>query len=127
MTTDFVGRDGGALVVGGSGGIGRAIAEMLIERGARVAVTHRSRPVEVGERSYELDLLDRDAAGRVCGQAAEDLGGLHTVVYAAGPHVPMVHLSQVDSDAMAEQLAADAAGFFAVAVAWHTARGAAAR
>ncbi len=41
-------------------------------------------------------------------------GGLHTLVYAAGPHVPMTHLSNVDPVAMAGQLAADAAGFFAV-------------
>ena len=48
-------------------------------------------------------------------QAVADLRGLHTVVHAAGPHVPMVHLSRVDPDAMADQLSADAAGFFAVA------------
>jgi NAD(P)-dependent dehydrogenase (short-subunit alcohol dehydrogenase family) len=41
-------------------------------------------------------------------------GGLHTLVYAAGPHVPMTHLSNVEPAAMAGQLAADAAGFFAV-------------
>ena len=35
---DFAGLAGGALVIGGSGGIGRRVAEMLIERGARVAV-----------------------------------------------------------------------------------------
>jgi 3-oxoacyl-[acyl-carrier protein] reductase len=105
---------GGALVVGGSGGIGRAVATLLAERGARVAVTHRSRRVE-GVESYELDLADRAAVAPVVDQVAGDLGGLHTVVYAAGPHVPMVHLSRVAPDEMAEQLAADAAGFFAVA------------
>ena len=33
---DFAGLAGGALVIGGSGGIGRCVAEMLLERGARV-------------------------------------------------------------------------------------------
>lgn len=112
---DFTGRDGGALVVGGSGGLGRAIAELLEERGARVAVTHRSRPVDIGVASYGLDLADTAEVPRVVGHAAAELGGLHTVVYAAGPHVPMVHLSRVDPADMATQLAVDAAGFFAVA------------
>lgn len=112
---DFGGRDGGALVVGGSGGLGRAIAALLEERGARVAVTHRSRPVDIGVASYGLDLAETAEVPRVVGHAAAELGGLHTVVYAAGPHVPMVHLSRVAPADMATQLAVDAAGFFAVA------------
>jgi 3-oxoacyl-[acyl-carrier protein] reductase len=113
---DFGFMVGGALVVGGSGGIGGAIATLLAERGARVAVTHRTRPVR-GTESYPLDLADRASVAPVISQAATSLGGLHTVVYAAGPHVPMVHRSRVDPETMAEQLAADAAGFFAVAAA----------
>lgn len=112
---DFTGRDGGALVVGGSGGLGRAIAVLLEERGARVAVTHRTRPVDIGVASYGLDLAETAEVPRVVGHAAAELGGLHTVVYAAGPHVPMVHLSRVAPADMAAQLAVDAAGFFAVA------------
>ena len=46
MTTDFAGRTGAALVVGGSGGLGRAIADLLTARGATVAITYRSRPPE---------------------------------------------------------------------------------
>lgn len=113
---DFGALTGGALVVGGSGGIGRAVAALLAERGARVAVTHRTRAVE-GVPSYRLDLADPAAVAPVVGRVADDLGGLHTVVHAAGPHVPMVHLSRVPPEQMAEQLAADAAGFFAVAAA----------
>lgn len=112
---DFAALSGGALVVGGSGGIGRAVTALLTARGSRVAVTHRSRPAEVGEASYALDLGDRAAVPGVVQRAADDLGGLHTVVYAAGPHVPMRHLSRVDPGDMAAQLEADTAGFFAVA------------
>lgn len=112
---DFAVLPGGALVVGGSGGLGHAIATMLVARGARVAVTHRTRPSDVGVASYGLDLADRVEVRRVVDHAAAELGGLHTVVHAAGPHVPMRHLSRVDPDDMAEQLAADTAGFFAVA------------
>ena len=54
---DFAALPGGALVVGGSGGLGRAIAELLIARGATVATTHRSRPDDTGKASYPLILI----------------------------------------------------------------------
>lgn len=112
---DFSALTGGALVVGGSGGLGRAIAELLVARGATVAVTHRSRPVDVGVASYGLDLAEAAEVPRVVNHAAAELGGLHTVVHAAGPHVPMVHLSRVPPAELAAQLAVDTGGFFAVA------------
>lgn len=111
--SDFAERPGAALVVGGSGGLGRAIAAMLADRGSAVAVTYRTSRPEAGS-SYPLDLTDHAAAAAVVDQVVADHGGLHTLVYAAGPHVPMTHLSGVAPDAMAAQLAADAAGFFAV-------------
>ncbi len=113
--TDFAGRSGGALVVGGSGGLGAAIAAMLAERGSAVAVTYRTRRPGGDHPSYALDLGDDTAGAAVVEQAVADLGGLHTLVYAAGPHVPMRHLSAVEPGAMTAQLAADAAGFFSVA------------
>jgi NAD(P)-dependent dehydrogenase (short-subunit alcohol dehydrogenase family) len=126
---DFADRTGAALVVGGSGGLGLAIVRMLASRGSDVALTYRSRP-EAGAAAVEavrewgqhatscaLDLGAPTAvsdAAAVVDAAVAAHGGLHTLVYAAGPHVPMVHLSEVEPAAMADQLAADAAGFFAV-------------
>ncbi|HET7736063.1 MAG TPA: SDR family oxidoreductase [Nocardioidaceae bacterium] len=103
---DFAGRSGVALVVGGSGGLGRAIASMLAERGSEVVVTYRSNPVPGG---IELDI----ASAAACESAISGLD-LHTLVYAAGPHVPMRHLSRVSPADMAAQLATDTAGFFNV-------------
>jgi NAD(P)-dependent dehydrogenase (short-subunit alcohol dehydrogenase family) len=126
---DFGGRSGVALVVGGSGGLGLAITTMLASRGSDVAVTFRSRPDAaataleasrgwgVHASSYVLDLAASTAAvdaARVVEEVAAVRGGIHTLVYAAGPHVPMTHLSAVAPAAMAAQLSADAAGFFAV-------------
>lgn len=123
---DFAARAGAALVVGGSGGLGLAIVEMLASRGSDVALTYRSRP-EAGEAAaesarthgvrasaYPLDLVSPDAAASVVASVVAEHGGLHTLVYAAGPHVPMLHLATVEPAAMAAQLAADAAGFFNV-------------
>jgi len=115
LARDFVGRTGGALVVGGSGGLGAVIVAMLRARGCSVAITYRTRRPDGEHPSYELDLGDHAEAARVVEQAVVDLGGLHTLVYAAGPHVPMRHLSAVEPGAMTAQLAADAAGFFSVA------------
>lgn len=126
---DFSDRTGAALVVGGSGGLGLAISRMLASRGSDVALTYRSRPesaaaaVEAAREwgvhasAYVLDLgvptAAADADAVVEGVLAAH-GGLHTLVYAAGPPVPMTHLSEVEPPAMAAQLNDDAAGFFAV-------------
>jgi 3-oxoacyl-[acyl-carrier protein] reductase len=126
---EFSDRSGAALVVGGSGGLGLAITRMLASRGSHVAVTYRSRP-EAGTKvvetarewgvhasAYSLDLAAPtavDDAARLVEEAATAHGGLHTLVYAAGPHVPMTHLSAVEPGTMAAQLGADAAGFFAI-------------
>ena len=124
---DFAGRAGGALVVGGSGGIGLAVARLLASRGCDVAVTYRSRQAAayavvdsvrgwgVHGAAYELDVTDADRAAEVVTDVATAFGGLHTLVHAAGPHVPMVHLSSVPPAQMAEQLGSDAAGFFNLA------------
>ena len=115
---DFGARPGVALVVGGNGGLGAPIAAMLAARGSRVAVTYRRTPPAAAgpapAAAYRLDLGDLASVAGVVDLAAAEGGGIHTLVHAAGPHVPMVHLSRVAPVLMAEQLAADAAAFFAV-------------
>lgn len=124
---EFSGRSGAALVVGGSGGLGQSITRMLAARGCDVAVTYRSgeaaglaaasaaREWGVRASAYALDVTSDEDAARVVDAVAEEFGGLHTLVHAAGPHVPMVHLSNVAPTTMAAQLAGDAAGFFNLA------------
>lgn len=103
-------------MIGGNGGLGAAVAELLAERGARVAVTYRRTPPSgtFGAGAYRLDLDDLGSVPGVVGEVVARAGGIHTLVHAAGPHVPMVHLSRVDPLTMAAQLAGDAAAFFAV-------------
>lgn len=118
--TDFEARDGVAVVAGGSGGLGRAVARLLAERGSRVAFTyHRnvtaaaSLSAELtGATAHRLDLTDPSACADLAATVAAELGGVHTLVYAAGPHVPMVHLSRVSPTQLKEQLDTDVAGFF---------------
>jgi 3-oxoacyl-[acyl-carrier protein] reductase len=127
LSTDFSTAEGAALVVGGSGGLGAAIARMLAARGCDVAVTFRGNEEagrvvakaagEWGVRAsaHRLDVTSADECAAVLASVADAYDGLHTLVYAAGPHVPMVHLSNVPPADFAEQLSQDAAGFFNVA------------
>jgi 3-oxoacyl-[acyl-carrier protein] reductase len=124
LSTDFADATGAALVVGGSGGLGASIAQMLASRGSDVAITYRGNEQagkavaaaagELGVRTsaHALDVTSADACAAVLAEVAEAYGGLHTLVYASGPHVPMVHLAKVSPADFAEQLAQDAVGFF---------------
>jgi 3-oxoacyl-[acyl-carrier protein] reductase len=126
MDQDFADRAGAALVIGGSGGIGRAVVRMLGERGSSVVATYRSAKesaeVAVADataygvrgEAVQLDLRDDAACAEVVGRVVSTYGALHTLVYAAGPHVPMRHLSKVAPADLAEQLDADAAAVFRV-------------
>ncbi|WP_030871626.1 SDR family NAD(P)-dependent oxidoreductase [Streptomyces sp. NRRL S-37] len=81
--SDFEGLT--ALVTGGASGIGRATAELLAERGARVAVLDLD-PSTVGEplTGHRADVTD-DASVRAAVAAAVDgLGGLDVLVNNAG-------------------------------------------
>jgi len=123
---DFSDLTGAALVVGGSGGIGRTVVRLLAQRGSDVALTWREGR-EAADRlsnevssygvrvsTHQLDATDPEACAALVGEVVERHGGLHTLVHAAGPHVPMVHLSNVDPAVMTEQLGFDAGAFFNV-------------
>jgi NAD(P)-dependent dehydrogenase (short-subunit alcohol dehydrogenase family) len=74
-----------ALVTGGASGIGRATAELLAERGARVAVLDLD-PATVREPllAHRADVTDDTSVRRAVSAAAEDLGGLDILVNNAG-------------------------------------------
>lgn len=119
---DFLARDGVAVVTGGSGGVGSAIVRRLAAGGARVVATYRShRPDglfdDLGDAvvTRALDVGDEAAVEALFDEIAATHGGAHTLVHAAGPHVPMVHLSQVSPAQFARQVEADLVGFFTVA------------
>ncbi|MHC3467413.1 SDR family NAD(P)-dependent oxidoreductase [Streptomyces sp. 7R007] len=121
---DFTHRPGTAFVAGGTGGIGAAIVRTLAERGSDIAFTYRSNAGAAGTLAREvaargrrvrvlcLDLTDDAATARAVTESAGASGGLHTLVYAAGPHVPMTHLGTVAPARFRAQLDADAAAFF---------------
>ncbi|MER6979551.1 SDR family NAD(P)-dependent oxidoreductase [Streptomyces carpinensis] len=122
----FGGRAGGALVVGGSGAIGGAVAERLAEMGADITLTYSGSaerahalagrlggPGRVA-RAARMDLRDAEQVRSAVEDAVERHGGLHTVVLAASPTNHQVHVSRLDPARYAEQLAVDSGGTFRV-------------
>ncbi len=104
---DFADRPGVALVAGGTGGIGAAVVSLLASRGSRVALTYRS-SYSGPHHGVQVDLTAADATASV----VASVGEIHTLVYAAGPHVPMTHLSKVTPAQYRSQLESDAVAFF---------------
>ncbi len=96
------------LVTGGSSGIGAAAAEALAGRGASVAVSGRDGKAlaavagRTGGPTVVADLRVAGAADHVVAQAADNLGGLDTVVYSAGAGWagPICEMQAGDIDAL---------------------------
>ncbi|MDQ0584812.1 SDR family NAD(P)-dependent oxidoreductase [Streptomyces rishiriensis] len=81
--SDFEGLT--ALVTGGGSGIGRATAELLAERGARVAVLDLDPSGVAGPLlGHRADVTDDDSVRRAVAAAVADLGGLDVLVNNAG-------------------------------------------
>lgn len=123
---DFSSRAGVALVTGGTGGIGAAVCRTLVARGSDVAFTYRSRDNAARELEAalttddrrvvgdQLDLTDPEATARYVAATVSRYGAIHTLVHAAGPHIPMMHLSRVAPAQYATALQDEAAAFFNV-------------
>lgn len=121
---DFGARDGVALVSGGSGGLGSAVCRLLAARGSDVALTFRGNRAGAEEVAADvraagrravaapLDLTDAEATAAFVADMRERLGPIHTLVHAAGPHIPQIHLSRVDAAQFAAQVDGEVNAFF---------------
>jgi NAD(P)-dependent dehydrogenase (short-subunit alcohol dehydrogenase family) len=122
--------EGAALVVGASGGVGRAIALTLAGRGSDVALTyhgHRESAEEtaaviraLGRKAsvHHVSLRELEAVRSLVDAVVATHGRLHTVVHAAGSSIDQPYFSQVDPAVWKDVIDADVNGFFHVA---HTA------
>jgi NAD(P)-dependent dehydrogenase (short-subunit alcohol dehydrogenase family) len=116
--------DGAAIVLGGSGGVGRAICERLAAAGTDVALTYRNNARAAGEaeaavqalgrraESHRVSAADADAVKAMVDGVASRMGGVHTVVAAAGSDIPMRFVSELTTAQWRDVMAADAEGFF---------------
>ncbi len=117
---------GAAIVIGGSGGVGAEICRVLARDGCNVALTYfgnekrahaAADAVKAEERNasvHQLNIEETDAAKAFVKAVVETHGAIHTLVYAAGPLVPLIHLSKVEPELMKKHLMQDTFGFFNV-------------
>src|ERR1700689_1562998 len=81
-------KDSAAVVVGGASGMGRATAQQLAERGARVAVLDLpssdgaavAKELGAGSSVHPCDVTDSDGVEAALAAAVADLGTLHIAV-----------------------------------------------
>ncbi len=101
----------GALVTGGSRGLGAALGEALVERGARVVLVARgeaelartvgalrARSPKAEVHGIAFDVGDKDSAHRIAGAAQALVGPIELVVHAASTLGPTPLRSLLDTE-----------------------------
>ena len=97
-----------ALIIGGSSGIGKAVANKLLQRGLTVTLVARdaqklnSTMEELSTRgqvnSRTVDLYDPDAVANLCNEIPALSNPVHTLVNAAGTFLPTAFLDHTPED-----------------------------
>ena len=115
---------GVAIIIGGSGGVGKAICKAFAEAGTSVLLTYRSNQQAAEACAEELQALGVSAmscaysatqagdAERVCQLGIEHFGSIHTVVNAAGADIPMRYIGQIPEQLWRDVIDSDLNGFF---------------
>jgi NAD(P)-dependent dehydrogenase (short-subunit alcohol dehydrogenase family) len=124
IKTETAFPDGAALVVGGSGGIGRGICQSLARDGCSVALTYyRNQDVadqviedlnvyDVKSSAHAVDLTNRPAVKETIDQIIERYGRIHTIVYSAGADISMSYVADVDPTEWDRTIDIELHGFF---------------
>ena len=115
---------GATLVFGGSGGIGRSVAQCFAEAGTDVAIGYHSKAHAAQSLAGEIEALGRKASvhgGDVRDPAQVEAtlkaavqahGRVHTVVWGAGPLVDQVMLSDMTHEQWRRAIDTEVHGFF---------------
>lgn len=115
---------GATLIAGGAGGIGREICKVLAAEGRPVAFTYRSKAdvahalrdeleaLGVSASCHAVDHADSQAVKAFVETAASIHGGIDSLVYAAGPHLPLKFISTITPEEWRSVFDADVNGAF---------------
>ncbi|KAF3016539.1 hypothetical protein E8E14_012076 [Neopestalotiopsis sp. 37M] len=121
-TPDF--PEGCAVIFGGSGGLGRASAGLIAERGSDIVVTYKSRAAEAESLVEEVRKLGRNASAVACDvtdrasveavfeHAVKTYKRVHTVVSAGGLVFDTGPLAAFKWDSFRGVIETDVYGFF---------------
>ena len=119
-------RQGVALVVGGSGGIGSAITKAFAAERVSLAITYRhneeaARAVAVdieaqgGQCSvHRVDLGELEAVRACVDSLVDSHGAIHTIAHAAGTHIDQPYISNTTPEQWRNTMDWDVNGFFHV-------------
>jgi NAD(P)-dependent dehydrogenase (short-subunit alcohol dehydrogenase family) len=117
---------GVAVVIGGSGGLGQAICLELARRGCNVALSYRNnvqaaqavvaslQALGVQAHAFAVQLSEREQVAAALQAVHQQFGRIHTVVFASGADISMVHVANIDPDEWQRTMAGDLDGFFHV-------------
>ena len=116
---------GGALVVGGSGGLGSAIVRRLAADWEYVDFTYRSNVAKAEALANELqdaaslaihslDISDEEKLAEILAAADRRSGGLRAVVYASGVSIQQPYVSQIEPRQWEEVINTELMGFVAL-------------
>jgi NAD(P)-dependent dehydrogenase (short-subunit alcohol dehydrogenase family) len=124
MSFDF--PEGAAIVIGGTGGIGRSICERLSAAGSDVAFTWR-RNAETADAVAEvvrkagrrvdhaaLDVTDPDSIKGAFERFHKAFGRIHAVIYTTAPEIPQQWLSTIQPEQVRHVLDVNVMGLFHV-------------
>lgn len=121
---DFPQREGAALVVGGSGGIGAAICARLAAAGSDVVITYRSNGAAAKQAAkeaecygraahiYPVNVTDHGNVQELFDAVARNHGPVHSIINATGANIAMHFLGEVPPDEMRTVLDVEVNGFF---------------
>jgi len=125
-SSDFPDENGVALVIGGSGGIGRAICAKLAAAGTDVVLTYRTDKAAAeaaaatvrdhgrAATTYALSVENSSEVRATCGEMISNHRRIHTVVNAAGSHISMKYIGDIEPGELRQVLDADTSGYFNV-------------
>ncbi len=100
--TEFANKT--AVVLGGSSGIGAAVAEGLLAGGANVTVVSRSGTAPTGCAAIALDVIDFSGVDAMLGALVATKGQLDIAINCAGVEMKPSRLHETDPDVIAQML-----------------------
>ena len=122
MSSDF--PNGAAIVFGGSGGIGKGVALEFAKAGTDVAIVYRSkkdvaaktaeaiRALGVKASIHQMDVRNREEMAAGFAAAVAEHGGVHTVVWGAGPIVAQVNIADWTDEQFRASMEIEVFGFY---------------
>jgi NAD(P)-dependent dehydrogenase (short-subunit alcohol dehydrogenase family) len=117
---------GCALIVGGSGGIGRFVCQEFANAGTDVALTYNKNKQVAEETAekiagtgrkvtiHQLSTSDAAQVAQVIDDAGKEHGRIHTVVYGAAPLTEQLYISEYTLERWEKSIDQEVNGFFRV-------------